>query len=88
MIVVQSCMLCFTGVLSGSLKLREVQADMRHEPKTVIARRVQRLLPFDAPNLRLLSIKELRHLERFISEAMDQEPDCGLIEAESAVSGD
>ena len=65
-----------------------MQADMIHEPKTVIARRIQRLLPFDAPNLRLLSIKELRHLERFISEAMDQEPDCGLIEAESTVSGD
>lgn len=65
-----------------------MQADMRHEPKTVIARRIQRLLPFDAPNLRLLSIKELRHLERFISEAMDQEPDCGLIEVESAVNGD
>lgn len=84
-------MLCFTGVLSGSLKLREVQADMRHarhEPKTVIARRVQRLLPFDAPNLRLLSIKELRHLERHLSEVTDQEPDCGLIEVESVVSGD
>lgn len=51
----------------------------RDDSKRAIARRIQRLLPFKAPNLRLLSERELRLLERYLVAATDQEPDCGWV---------
>ena len=52
----------------------------RPEFKAEIARRVQALLPFACPNLRLLSERELRCLERFL--AADRAPDCQVIGGE------
>ena len=52
----------------------------RPEFKSEIARRIQALLPFACPNLRLLSERELRYLERFL--AADQAPDCQVIGGE------
>ena len=51
----------------------------RDDSKRAIARRIQRLLPFAAPNLRLLSERELRMLERYLVDVTDQEPDCGWV---------
>ena len=52
----------------------------RPEYKSEIARRVQALLPFACPNLRLLSERELRYLERFL--AADRAPNCHVIGGE------
>ncbi len=51
----------------------------RDDSKSAIARRIQRLLPFRAPNLRLLSERELRMLERHLVDVTDQEPDCSWV---------
>ena len=52
----------------------------RPEFKSEIARRVQALLPFTCPNLRMLSERELRYLERFL--AADRAPDCHVVGGE------
>ena len=52
----------------------------RPEFKSEIARRVQALLPFACPNLRLLSERELRYFERYLTS--DREPDCQVIGGE------
>jgi|LSQX01.2.fsa_nt_gb hypothetical protein len=52
----------------------------RPEFKSEIARRVQALLPFACPNLRLLSERELRYFERFLTA--DRAPDCRVIGGE------
>lgn len=49
------------------------------EVKPEIARRIQCLLPFDCPNLRRLTERELRSLELFITAATGQEPACHVI---------
>ena len=51
----------------------------RDDSKRAFAKRIQRMLPFRAPNLRLLSEKELRKLERYLVWATNQEPHCGWI---------
>lgn len=45
----------------------------RFSSKSAIARRIQELLPFSCPNLRLLSIDELRKLERYLHYVRDKE---------------
>jgi len=52
----------------------------RPEYKSEIARRVQALLPFACPNLRLLNERELRHFERYLTA--NREPDCQVIGGE------
>ena len=53
--------------------------------KSEIARRVQALLPFTCPNLRLLSERELRHFERYLTA--NREPDCQVVGGEEGERG-
>jgi DNA polymerase II large subunit len=55
----------------------------RPEYKSEIARRVQALLPFACPNLRLLSERELRCFERYLTA--NREPDCQVIGGEEVI---
>ena len=72
-----------SGLLSkGDEVLVVAKGKRRGRPpsiRTILAGRVQEYLPFDCPNLRWLTEKELRHLERHLSEITDAEPVCSII---------